>query len=106
MVEADVETHQFPFRKQLITTESPKCVQEDIVDFVRRRLELDPDEWQCAVLRSNAKRGILNCTRQWGKTTVSVAKAIHRAFTVPKSLVVVASPGGRQSGEWMQRPRR
>jgi hypothetical protein len=55
------------------------------------------------VLRSTTKRGILNCTRQWGKTTVSVAKAVHRAFTVPGSLVVVASPGERQSGEWVRK---
>jgi hypothetical protein len=94
---------QFPFRKKLITTESPRCPEEDIVDFARRRLGLDADEWQSAVLRSTTKRGILNCTRQWGKTTVSVAKAVHRAFTVPGSLVVVASPGERQSGEWVRK---
>jgi hypothetical protein len=74
-----------------------------VVDFARRRLGLDADEQQSAILRSTAKRGILNCTRQWGKTTVSVAKAVHRVFTVPKSLVVVASPGARQSGEWMKK---
>ena len=74
-----------------------------MVDFARRRLGLEADEHQSAILRSTAKRGILNCTRQWGKTTVSVAKAVHRVFTVPKSLVVVASPGARQSGEWMQK---
>jgi hypothetical protein len=31
------------------------------------------------------------------------AKAVHHVFTVPKSLVVVASPGARQSGEWMRK---
>ena len=92
---------QFPFRKRLITTERPRCAEEDIVDFARRRLGLDADKWQEAVLRSTGKRGILNCTRQWGKTTVSAAKAVHRVFTVPGSLVIVASPGLRQSGEWL-----
>ena len=74
---------------------------EDIVEFARTRLGFDPDEKQCEVLRSTSKRGILNCTRQWGKTTVSVAKVVHRVFTIPGSLVIVASPGARQSGEWM-----
>src|ERR1019366_4826250 len=50
-----------------------------------------------------AKRGILNCTRQWGKSTVSAVKAVHRAWTERGSLVLVASPGLRQSGEWMRK---
>jgi hypothetical protein len=54
-------------------------------------------------MTSGAKRVILNCTRQWGKTTVSAAMAVHRAFHVRGSLVVVASPSLRQSGEWMRR---
>ena len=34
---------------------------------------------------------------------MSVAKALHRALTVPKCLVLVASPGERQSGEWLRK---
>jgi hypothetical protein len=75
----------------------------DPVEFARTRLKFEPDEVQCEILRSTARRGILNCTRQWGKTTVSAAKAIFRAFTESGSLIVVASPGERQSGIWMQR---
>src|ERR1700728_1915188 len=75
----------------------------DAVEFARTRLGLEPDEPQAAVLRSTSRRGILNCTRQWGKSTVSVAKALHRALTVPKCLVLVASPGERQSGEWVRK---
>ena len=40
-----------------------------------------------ALLHSTAKRGILNCSRQWGKSTVTAAKAVHRAFTHAASLV-------------------
>ena len=40
-----------------------------------------PDELQKTVLESTASRGILNCTRQWGKSTVCAIKAIHRAYT-------------------------
>ena len=80
-----------------------KPVDHDIIDFVEHRFGFYPDLQQRLLLTSAAKRVILNCTRQWGKTTVSAAKAVHRAFTVPKSLIVVASPGLRQSGEWMRR---
>ena len=75
----------------------------EIVEFARTRLAFHPDEKQCEVLRSTARRGILNCTRQWGKTTVSAAKVVHRVFTQPESTVIVASPGLRQSGEWLRR---
>ena len=39
---------------------------ENIIDFVRQRLDFYPDEKQIEVLRGGA-RGIVNCTRQWGK---------------------------------------
>jgi hypothetical protein len=74
----------------------------DPVEFARTRLKFEPDEVQADILRSTAKRGILCCSRQFGKTTVSAAKAIHRAVMVPGSLIVVASPGERQSGIWMR----
>ncbi|HEX4133902.1 MAG TPA: terminase family protein [Bryobacteraceae bacterium] len=75
----------------------------DAVEFARTQLGLIPDDRQCEVLRSTAKRGILNCTRQWGKSTVAAAKALHRAFATPRCLVLVASPGERQSAEWMRK---
>jgi hypothetical protein len=49
----------------------------DEVEFARTRLGFRPDERQAEVLRSTAKRGILNCSRQWGKSTVTVAKALY-----------------------------
>jgi hypothetical protein len=58
---------------------------------------------QASVLGSQAKRGILNCSRQWGKSTVAAAKAVHRAFTRPGCLVLVASPGERQSAEFLRK---
>ena len=67
------------------------------------QLGLEPDEKQLEILRSNAKRGILNCSRQWGKSTVAAAKAVHRAHTQPGSLVLVASPSERQSAEFLRK---
>jgi len=97
-----MEELQFPRRRRLITTAAPRCREEDIIAFAHR-LGFRPDEAQCVVLRSTAGRVILNCTRQWGKTSVSVVRALHCALSVRGSLVVVASPGLRQSGEWMRK---
>jgi hypothetical protein len=76
---------------------------QDVVDFVNNRLGFEPDERQMEVLRSTAKRGILNCTRQWGKSTVAAAKAVHRAYTREGSEILVASPGKRQSAEFLRK---
>jgi hypothetical protein len=71
--------------------------------FAQARLSFHGDARQMEVLGSTAKRGILNCSRQWGKSTVAGIKAVHRAYTVPGSLVVVASPSERQSAEFVQK---
>ena len=80
-----------------------KPVIPDAVEFARLRLGIEPDEKQAEVLLSEAKRGILNCTRQWGKSTIAAAKAVHRAYTRPNSLVLVASPSYRQSAEFVRK---
>lgn len=86
-----------------VTRIPPK--QIDIVEFARTRFGFHANEQQAEVLRSNARRGILNCCRQWGKSTVTVAKALYRGFAKPGSLVVVSSPSRRQSAEWMRKAR-
>lgn len=67
------------------------------VHFAAECLEFHPDGHQQRFLETSAKRVILNCTRQWGKTTICAAAAIHKAFTIPETLILVASPSERQS---------
>ena len=55
------------------------------------------------MLQSTARRGMLNCSRQRGKSTVAAAKAVHRAYTRRGSLVLVASPGRRQSAGFVRK---
>jgi hypothetical protein len=74
-----------------------------ILPFARELLAFNPDPRQTEVLQSTAKRGILNCTRQWGKSTVAAIKALHTAHSKPESLVLVASPGERQSAEFLKK---
>jgi len=72
--------------------------RNDRVAFAERLLpSLDP--WQRDLLRSDAKRVILACGRQVGKSTLCSIAALHRALYYPGSLVLVVSPTLRQSSE-------
>lgn len=73
------------------------------VDWVRERLGLTADLVQARVLGTTSQRGILNCSRQWGKSTITAAKAVHQAFTEAGSLTLVVSPSSRQSGEFLRK---
>jgi hypothetical protein len=64
-------------------------------------IELDPV--QARVFESQTRRGILNCTRQWGKSTVTAAKAVYEAWSKPGSLTLVVGPSARQSGEFVRK---
>jgi len=55
------------------------------------------------MLEAASPRGILNCTRQWGKSTIAAAKAVYEAHTKANSLTLVISPSGRQSGEFVRK---
>jgi hypothetical protein len=78
-------------------------VAEDAVEFARERLGMEMDERQAGVLRSGRKQVIMNCTRQWGKSTVTAVKALHTMMRRGRSLVIVVSPGGRQSAEFVRK---
>jgi hypothetical protein len=76
------------------------------VVWVREKLGFEPDEVQARVLSTTSKRGLLNCTRQWGKSTITAAKAVHQACTEAGSLTLVVSVGARQSGEFVRKAAR
>jgi hypothetical protein len=98
------------FRKMKYVTQERTVIPEekqimetgDAAAFARERLGFEPDEAQARVLLGG-RRGIVNCTRQWGKSTVAAAKAVHRAYTGAGSLTLLLSPSGRQSGEFLRK---
>src|SRR5690606_22277310 len=55
-----------------------------------RGLGLDP--WQAAVLASDSRRDIFNCSRQAGKSTTAAVLALHEAVYQPGSVTVLISP--------------
>src|SRR4051794_14080076 len=75
----------------------------DAVAFARRQLGFFPDRDQQRVLESDSRRTILNCTRQWGKSTVTAVKAVHRALSETGGLALVMSPSARQSAEFLRK---
>jgi hypothetical protein len=76
------------------------------LEWAREKLGFEADALQARVLNSTSKRVILNCSRQWGKSTVTAAKAVHHASTVGESTTLVISPCARQSGEFVRKVRR
>lgn len=63
-----------------------------------RLCELEPDEWQAELLRSEPRQTILCCSRQSGKSTVTALLAVWTAIFKP-GLILLVSPSQRQSGE-------
>ena len=82
---------------------SPKCI--DALTFARERLGFEADEVQAKLLSDGMHRVILNCTRQWGKSTMMAIASLYRAWSQPGSLVVVLSPSQRQSNEFLLKVR-
>jgi hypothetical protein len=66
-------------------------------------LGFEPDLRQRELLRRDARRLMLNCARQWGKSTITAAKAVARAQERAGSLTLVVSPSARQSGEFLRK---
>jgi hypothetical protein len=81
----------------------PMDATGDGAEWVTEKLGFEPDEKQARVLRTASKRVLLNCTRQWGKSTVTAAKAVHQACSQPESLTLVVSPSARQSAEFLRK---
>jgi hypothetical protein len=89
-----------------VSTPEVSSAARGAVEWARQVLGFEPDPKQQEVLSANTRRGILNCTRQWGKSTTCAIKAVHYAQFHPDSLVVVASPSLRQSGEFLRKAKK
>ena len=74
-------------------------VPEDRAEFAAAVGLPDLDLWQLRLLRSEAPRVLLNCSRQSGKSTMAGVVALHRALLVPDSLVLILAPSERQAKE-------
>ena len=65
---------------------------------IMRAAGMEPDGWQEQVLNSDARRMLLLCSRQSGKSTTCAGLAVHQALYDP-GLVLLIAPAQRQSSE-------
>lgn len=65
--------------------------------WVRDTFNFQPDPYQTAVLDTPARRVLLCCTRQWGKSTITALSALYHAWHDPASTTLCVSPTRRQS---------
>ncbi|MEZ5402186.1 MAG: terminase family protein [Bryobacteraceae bacterium] len=75
----------------------------DPVGWAAAVLGFEPDAVQAEVIGSRKKRILLNCCRQWGKSTTAAARAVHQALFVPESLIMAVSPTLRQTAELLRK---
>jgi len=75
----------------------------DALRFAREMLDFEPDDRQSQLLEKPIHRLLLNCTRQWGKSTITAIVALHRAWTTPDSLILAVSGSQRQSSEFLRK---
>lgn len=77
----------------------------DPVLFAEHVLGFKPFPGQEEILRSEAKRIVLNCSRQYGKTTLAAIKALWYALYNPESLILIVARAERQSQELLRKTR-
>src|SRR5450432_1985375 len=77
----------------------------DRVAFAREVLGFEPDALQEVALRSWARRLILNCNRQWGKSTIAAIRALHLAWFWPGSRILFVSRVQAQSSGLLEKVR-
>ena len=100
---AQLTADHWPLTTSAKLTTDNRQLTTSAADFARTRFHLTLDDHQTQILSADHHRLILNCTRQWGKSTITAAKAVHHAFTRPGSLTLIVSPGERQSREFLRK---
>ena len=95
---------------QMIHLEPGPILQRDLrhmtdrVIWAKEALGFHPESpLQFAALFSQARNLILNCNRQWGKSTIAALRILHRAWFWPNSLILIVSRAHAQSGETLHK---
>lgn len=86
--------------RQRLETSAPASAVE-----LAARAGFTPDPWQRDLLLSAAPQMLLRCSRQSGKSTVAALIALYEALYRAPALVLVLSPGLRQSQELYRKVR-
>ena len=60
---------------------------------------IKPDGVQTRLLTSTSRKTLLNCCRQWGKSTTTSLIALHEALYAAPAMIILVSPSQPQSTE-------
>jgi ERCC4-related helicase len=60
---------------------------------------INPDPIQAELLTTSARKVLLCCTRQWGKSTIAALIALHEALYSSPAMIILVSPSQPQSTE-------
>ena len=82
---------------------TPVEVPDNPADFALQSLHFPADPHQQEILAAPGPRVALCCSRQFGKSTLGAAKAVHHALTHPGALILIASRTLRQAGELLEK---
>jgi len=72
-------------------------------EWASQTLGFDADPHQSQVLDSTHRRILVNCCRQWGKSTTAAIRALYHATHNPKSEIIIIAPTQRQSSELLRK---
>lgn len=98
-----MDTNPFGIFDEAARENSKRLFAGNPVELARAHGLESLDPWQKKLLLSTAKRIILNCSRQAGKTTTASIKVLHRAMFKEGSLILILAPGERQSKEFFRK---
>lgn len=87
-------TYDYPLA---VTTTNEETQNPSI--WAASKLAFHPDPRQQQILDATSRHILVNCSRQWGKSTTAAVRALYQALHVPNSLTLILSPSFRQSGE-------
>ncbi len=73
------------------------------VEWARHALGFIADTQQSIVLDSIHRRVLVNCCRQWGKSTTAAVRALHHAVHNPNSETILVAPTQRQSAKLLRK---
>jgi Terminase large subunit, T4likevirus-type, N-terminal len=60
---------------------------------------ITPDDVQTRLLTSTSRKILVNCCRQWGKSTTTALVALHEALYAAPAMIILISPSQIQSTE-------
>jgi hypothetical protein len=67
--------------------------------LLARDCGIEPDPVQAELLTTTARKVLLCCTRQWGKSTCAALIALHEALYSAPAMIILVSPSQPQSTE-------